>query len=458
MPTFVLLDQSTPITQEAIYSAVLAQYQRWTSRAEHLFDWEAANGQKTNYTEGVDADLANGHPDLSADPQTPTDAVMSSDTDSQPILIGPKADLFKLALYEEPDIRHRSRALDSISLSYDGSRPVSWADRSPEPGPSEEGSDIIETEDEIEEDKVKNPETKRATSLVSVRLKPSDLLRCEWEPHMLEYYFGSQGRGDGALWERFTAYVDPEVTARQSALAQERALKKHMTIEECLDEFTREELLGEDDLWYCPTCKKHQQATKQFQLWKVPDVLVVHLKRFSNSRSLRDKIDAMVEFPVEGLDLSQRVGERQFGVEFEKEIGSLEGTGLEHVTAEPVIYDLFAVDEHMGGLGGGHYRAYALNQEDQQWYHFDDSHVSKASPEDAIVSVAQRSRIMTNSSPHSIRRTQMRTCSFTEGEAANLLGGQLTKSWNPPGYDSMLALTTMRRRNLSSHRSLSTPY
>jgi hypothetical protein len=187
-------------------------------------------------------------------------------------------------------------------------------------------------------------------------------------------------------------------------------------------------------------------------------VLVVHLKRFSNSRSLRDKIDAMVEFPVEGLDLSRRVGERQFGVEFEKETGSLEGTGLEHVTAEPVIYDLFAVDEHMGGLGGGHYRAYALNQEDEQWYHFDDSHVSKASPEDAVVSVGRCVHVMANHLTHFIGRTQMRTCSFIEGEAANLSAGKLTKSWNPPGYSSTPALATMRTRNLSSHRSLSTLY
>jgi len=41
----------------------------------------------------------------------------------------------------------------------------------------------------------------------------------------------------------------------------------------------------------------------------VPDVLVVHLKRFSNSRALRDKIEAFVDFPIEGLDLSEMVQE-----------------------------------------------------------------------------------------------------------------------------------------------------
>ncbi|KAF8748681.1 peptidase C19 family [Rhizoctonia solani] len=38
----------------------------------------------------------------------------------------------------------------------------------------------------------------------------------------------------------------------------------------------------------------------------------------------------------------------------------------------------------MGGLGGGHYRAYAKNLSDGEWYHFDDSYVSKSSAEDSV--------------------------------------------------------------------------
>jgi ubiquitin C-terminal hydrolase len=33
-------------------------------------------------------------------------------------------------------------------------------------------------------------------------------------------------------------------------------------------------------------------------------------------------------------------------------------------------YDLFAVDNHYGGLGGGHYTATAQNFFDQQWYDY----------------------------------------------------------------------------------------
>jgi hypothetical protein len=40
-------------------------------------------------------------------------------------------------------------------------------------------------------------------------------------------------------------------------------------------------------------------------------VLVVHLKRFSYSRYSRDKLDTLVEFPLEGLDLARYLLEQQ---------------------------------------------------------------------------------------------------------------------------------------------------
>ena len=50
---------------------------------------------------------------------------------------------------------------------------------------------------------------------------------------------------------------------------------------------------------YCPQCKEHRQAFKKMELWRLPEVLVIHLKRFSYNSYLRDKIDTLVEFPLE---------------------------------------------------------------------------------------------------------------------------------------------------------------
>ncbi|TPP56784.1 UCH-domain-containing protein [Fasciola gigantica] len=42
-------------------------------------------------------------------------------------------------------------------------------------------------------------------------------------------------------------------------------------------------------------------------------------------------------------------------------------------TDERFVYDLIAVSNHMGHLGGGHYTAYALNHPTGRWYLFDDT-------------------------------------------------------------------------------------
>uniref|UniRef100_A0A8C3ELA4 Ubiquitin carboxyl-terminal hydrolase n=1 Tax=Corvus moneduloides TaxID=1196302 RepID=A0A8C3ELA4_CORMO len=142
--------------------------------------------------------------------------------------------------------------------------------------------------------------------------------------------------------------------------------KPFVKLKDCIELFTTKEKLGAEDPWYCPNCKEHQQATKKLDLWSLPPVLVVHLKRFSYSRYMRDKLDTLVDFPISDLDMS----------EF-----------LINPNAGPCRYNLIAVSNHYGGMGGGHYTAFAKNKDDGKWYYFDDSSVSTAS-EDQIVSKA----------------------------------------------------------------------
>jgi ubiquitin carboxyl-terminal hydrolase 4/11/15 len=98
----------------------------------------------------------------------------------------------------------------------------------------------------------------------------------------------------------------------------------------------------------------------------VPDIFAIHLKRFASFRTFRDKIDDVVTFPIEGLDMSSWIGDKA------------DNKHGEH------IYDLFAVDNHFGGLGGGHYTAIAKNFVDGKWYNFDDSNVRETQAESAI--------------------------------------------------------------------------
>ncbi|CAO3599291.1 unnamed protein product [Absidia cylindrospora] len=168
--------------------------------------------------------------------------------------------------------------------------------------------------------------------------------------------------------------IDEEKADPSTADAEEKERKKQVTLMDCMDEFTKEEQLSEEDLWYCPQCKEHQRATKKFDIWHLPEIMVVHLKRFSHTRTLRDKIDALIDFPMEELDMTDRV----LGVKNPHDIA------LE----DRFIYDLYAVDNHFGGMGGGHYTAYAQNWQDGEWYNFDDSHVTKVEQKDAKTNAA----------------------------------------------------------------------
>uniref|UniRef100_A0A8C6NEF8 Ubiquitin carboxyl-terminal hydrolase 19 n=1 Tax=Melopsittacus undulatus TaxID=13146 RepID=A0A8C6NEF8_MELUD len=147
--------------------------------------------------------------------------------------------------------------------------------------------------------------------------------------------------------------------------ASEAARAGHFTLEQCLNLFTKPEVLAPEEAWYCPKCKQHREASKQLMLWRLPNVLIIQLKRFSfRSFIWRDKINDMVDFPVRNLDLSKfcigQKGEQQLPV-----------------------YDLYAVINHYGGMIGGHYTAYARLPNDKNsqrsdvgWRLFDDSTVT----------------------------------------------------------------------------------
>jgi len=133
-------------------------------------------------------------------------------------------------------------------------------------------------------------------------------------------------------------------------------------------ESKRSEMLDEQNKWYCSRCKDHVQATKSLDIYRAPLVLVVSLKRFKAGKSKYamytgggGKLQTHVDFPVEGLDMSD------FVLSHKQENG------------EPLIYDLFGVSNHYGSIGFGHYTAYAMNWKEKQWYYFDDSSCSKVS-------------------------------------------------------------------------------
>jgi len=145
--------------------------------------------------------------------------------------------------------------------------------------------------------------------------------------------------------------------------------KSTLTVLDCIEKFCQKEQLEETEMWYCNRCKEHVRAWKQFHLYRAPPILIIHLKRFQYSASThrRDKIGAFVDFPLVGLDLTQHF--------------------MQWRDDSKPIYDCYAVSNHYGGLGGGHYTAYALN-DDGVWCHYDDSRVTSYVDPKEVVSQA----------------------------------------------------------------------
>lgn len=187
----------------------------------------------------------------------------------------------------------------------------------------------------------------------------------DWDPQIYNDYFKDL---ELQAWENLESIPNPvlEESKRQLALQQ----KSTVSLYDCLRNFSTPEVLGDQDLWYCPRCKEHRRATKTIQIWSTGDILTIHLKRFQSARSFSDKINMVVDFPIEGLDMSEFVTSNQ-------------GSGQE------LIYDLVAVDNHYGGLGGGHYTASGMNFRDKKWYYFNDGRVTPIEdPKECITGAA----------------------------------------------------------------------
>lgn len=143
-----------------------------------------------------------------------------------------------------------------------------------------------------------------------------------------------------------------------------KRIQEPISLYACLEAFLKEEPLGPEDMWYCPNCKEHQQASKKLDLWRLPEVLVFHLKRFSYSRFMKNKLETFVDFPIHKLDLSGYIARKTDEVSH--------------------CYNLYAISNHYGNMGGGHYTAYVYHEGQKCWYDFDDRHVNPIPEETTI--------------------------------------------------------------------------
>lgn len=138
-----------------------------------------------------------------------------------------------------------------------------------------------------------------------------------------------------------------------------------LSLDDCLRVFMREEEMEAEERPMCNKCKMRRSCTKSFSIHRFPRILVIHIKRFSQERYGR-KLSTLVDFPVKGLNLADY---------------SSEG-------GQKVIYDLYAVSDHSGGVHSGHYTAICKNPYSGEWFSYNDTRVTPARSNQAVSSEA----------------------------------------------------------------------
>lgn len=127
--------------------------------------------------------------------------------------------------------------------------------------------------------------------------------------------------------------------------------QENSDLKTCLSEyFCKDENITS---WSCTKCKKNG-CNKLQSLWSIPNYLIITLKRFTTEGK---KNHSHITFPLDDLNLTEFVSK-------------------DKKDPNNYIYSLYAVNYHSGESNGGHYWSCCKNL-DNNWYLFNDGHVSK---------------------------------------------------------------------------------
>jgi len=134
------------------------------------------------------------------------------------------------------------------------------------------------------------------------------------------------------------------------------------SLTDALEAFASEEQLTGTDRWDCEVCGKRVDATKRMEIYKLPPVIMLHLKRNSYNKEVGlTKINARIELPERTID--KPVNLEMYTVSRQK---------------GHAMYDIMGIVNHHGAnANSGHYTAHCLHCVECKWYCFDDRKVTQ---------------------------------------------------------------------------------
>ncbi len=134
----------------------------------------------------------------------------------------------------------------------------------------------------------------------------------------------------------------------QTSIFQE---KRKLSLDNCFEEYFKEEFFSGDNQIYCNTCKQKSNAKNKNTIYKAPEVLILIINRGKGNIFKCD-----LDFPLD-LDISKYVENN----------------------SSPKRYDLIGIISHLGKSDmDGHFIALCKHFDDN-WYMFNDAIVSNIS-------------------------------------------------------------------------------
>jgi ubiquitin carboxyl-terminal hydrolase 4/11/15 len=94
----------------------------------------------------------------------------------------------------------------------------------------------------------------------------------------------------------------------------------------------------------CTRCQEDKQHTKRLDVFRLPPVLIIQLKRFRQVGNQWRKLSTLIDFPIKNLNMEQYLHSQKFPDE--------------QVSA---MYDLHGIVNHYGTIGFGHYACFVRN-------------------------------------------------------------------------------------------------
>ncbi|CAK9800857.1 Ubiquitin carboxyl-terminal hydrolase 8 [Anthophora quadrimaculata] len=132
------------------------------------------------------------------------------------------------------------------------------------------------------------------------------------------------------------------------------------TLNDCIIKFVSgQKVVG----WKCPKCQTAREATKKFDFVKLAPIIVIHLNRFAESGGWLEKRNTAVDFPLTDFNLKPHL------------VTDSNSATISNI--RNYSYSLYAMSNHYGTMGGGHYTSFCKNAAQNKWYKYDDQTVTE---------------------------------------------------------------------------------